>query len=132
MGGISVYSNKTDKINLVANYLMNGSDWLLLVGSGGDGKTMATREAIKLWKRSMDEEDPVSDTDDPNNNEDPVGNIVYLPCYGNGTAHKIMLMKKGDTIVKTIVHINSLSPEWEFVSKEWNAAVSRFERGNEL
>lgn len=120
---LPVYSTKWDKVNLVATYLMSGPDygWLFLVGPGGDGKSMATNEAIMLWRRSLGEdvEDPISD------------NIVYLPCHRDGTEHKVVLMKKGTQIVKTIVHINCWSQAWEFMAKEWNAQVARFVRGNE-
>ena len=55
---IPVYSTKWDKINLVATHLMSGPTcgWLILVGPGGDGKSMATNEAIKLWRRSLGED----------------------------------------------------------------------------
>ena len=123
---IPVYSTKWDKINVVVTYLMSGPDcgWLFLVGPGGDGKTMATHEAIKLWRRSLGE-----DVEDPNSDRD--SDIVELPCYCDGTENKIVLMKKSSQIVKTIVHINNWTPEWGFMAKEWNATVVKFERGNE-
>jgi hypothetical protein len=121
---LPVYSTKWDKVNLVATFLMSGPEcgWLFLVGPGGDGKSMATNEAVTLWRRSLGE-----DMEDPTNDSD----IVYLPCYNDGEAHKIVLMKRGTQIVKTIVHINGWTPEWEFMVKEWNAKVTRFVRGNE-
>jgi hypothetical protein len=119
---IPVYSTKWDKINLVTTFLMSGPPcgWLFLIGSGGDGKSMATNEAITLWRRSLGE-----DIDD--NNSD----IIHLPCHQDGTAHKRVLMKKGTEIVKTIVHVLGWSQEWEFMAAEWGASVARFERGNE-
>jgi hypothetical protein len=121
---IPIYSTKWDKINLVATFLMNGSscDWLFLIGPGGDGKSMATNEAIKLWRRSLGEyvDDPCAETD-----------IIELPCHRNGTEHKMVLMKKETTTVKTIVHINDWTPAWEFMANEWGAEVARFQRGNE-
>ena len=119
-----MYSTKWDKVNLVATYLMSGPGcgWLFLVGPGGDGKSMATNEAVTLWRKSLGE-----DVEDPTNDSD----IVYLPCYNDGGAHKTVLMKKDTQIVKTIVHINGWTPEWEFMAKEWNAKVARFVRGNE-
>ena len=124
---IPVYSTKWDKINLVATYLMSGPDcgWLFLVGPGGDGKSMATYEATKLWRRSLGE-----DLDDPSS-ELESDNILYLPCHRTDNSHKIVLMKKGFPIVKTIVHLWELTPEWIFMAAEWNAKVVRFERGNE-
>ena len=118
-----IYSTKWDKINLVTTFLMSPDyGWLFLLGSGGDGKTMATNEAVKLWRMSLGEnvEDPISDSD-----------IVYIPCYNDATAHKTVLMNRGTQILKTIVHINGWTPEWEFMAKEWNAKVVRFVRGNE-
>ena len=119
---IPVYSTKWDKIKLVSTYLMSGSDygWLFLVGTGGDGKSMATNEAINLWRMSLGEDV-----------EDTASNIIHLPCYSDGSAHKIVLMKKDTQIVKTIVHINGWSPEWEFMAQEWGAKVAKFVRGNE-
>lgn len=122
-----VYSTKWDKINLVATHLMSGPDcgWLFLVGTGGgEGKTMASWEALKLWRMSLGEDvnDPITDSQ-----------IVMLRSYSDGEGHKMVLMKK-DTpqpVVKTIVHINGWTPAWEFMAKEWNATVVRFERGNE-
>ena len=83
-----VYSTKSDKINLVSTFLTNGPPcgWLFLVGTGGDGKSMATNEAVRLWRMSLGE--------DP---EDPISDIVYLPCNNDGTAHKTVLMKKGES-----------------------------------
>ena len=123
---IPVYSTKWEKINLVATFLMSGPEcgWLFLIGHGGDGKSMATREAMRLWRMSLGE-----DVD-----EDPDGNysdIVRLPYYNNGSEHKLVLMKKGSNIVKTIVHINGWSVEWAFMALEWGAKVARFVRGNE-
>jgi hypothetical protein len=40
-------------------------------------------------------------------------------------------MKKGEKVVKTIVHTNTWGPEMEFMAKEWGARVVKFERGNE-
>jgi hypothetical protein len=41
-------------------------------------------------------------------------------------------MKKGESpVVKTIVHINAWTREWEFMALEWDAKVARFVRGNE-
>jgi len=124
---IPVYSTKADKINLVANYLMNTTDngWLFLIGSGGNGKSMATGEAINMWRRSLGEDDK----DDFNDSM-----IVSLPfsCFPEGNAiYKTMLLKKGSSIVKTIVHVCIWGPEWEFMAKEWDATVARFERGTE-
>jgi hypothetical protein len=121
---MQVYSTKSDKINVVSTFLMNGPDygWLILQGGngGGEGKTMATHEAIKLWRRSLGE-----------NIDDPISDIVYLPCYNDGSAHKVVLMKKGTPIVKTIIQTNFWGPEWDFMAKEWDAKVVKFERGNE-
>jgi len=121
---IPIYLTKWDKINLVTTFLMSGpsSGWLFLLGSGGDGKTMATNEAVRLWRMSLGE-----DVEDLNSESD--SDIVYLPCYNNATEHKTVLMKRGTQIVKTIVHINGWGPEWEFMAKEWNAKVVRFQRG---
>jgi hypothetical protein len=118
-----VYSTKWEKINLVSTFLMNGPPcgWLFLVGTGGDGKSMATNEAVRLWRMSLGEDI-----------EDPISDIVYLPCNNDGTAHKTVLMKKGESpVVKTIVHINVWTREWEFMALEWDAKVARFVRGNE-
>lgn len=113
-----VYSTKADKVNLVSTFLMSGPDygWLILVGIGGDGKTMATHEAVDLWRLSLGEDIKAPDSD-----------IISLHC--DGTVHKLVLMKKGTPIVKTIIHTNLWGPEWEFMAKEWNAKVVRFERG---
>jgi len=121
---IPLYSRKWDKINLVATFLMSGPScgWLFLVGPGGDGKSMATNEALKLWRRSLGE-----DVDDPFET-----NIIELPCHRDGTEHKMVLMKRDSTIVKTIVHINGWTPAWEFMANEWGATVALFERGNEV
>jgi hypothetical protein len=117
-----VYSTKSDKINLVSTFLMSGPDygWLILVGGsgGGEGKTMATHEAIKLWRKSLGED--VQDIHSEN--------IIQLPCYDDGSAHKVVLMKKGSPIVKTIIQTNFWGPEWEFMAKEWNAKVVWFVR----
>ena len=123
---IPVYSTKWEKINLVTTFLMSGPDcgWLFLIGPGGDGKSMATREAVRLWRMSLGE----------NVDEDTAGidsDIVILPSYRNGSEHKLVLMKKGSQIVKTIVHINGWSVEWAFMALEWGAKVARFVRGNE-
>ena len=115
---IPVYSTKLEKVNVVASHLMGNTygEWLFLVGSGGNGKTMATYEGIELWKKSLGEE----------------GEIISVPLYAGGTAgNKIMLMKRGSHTVKTIVHVYKWSQEWEFMAKEWNATVAEFERGNE-
>ena len=124
MEALPICSTKWDKIKLVATHLMSGPEcgWLFLVGVGGDGKSMATNEAINLWRMSLGEdiEDPTSDSD-----------IVRLRCYNDTTAHKVVLMKKDTQTVKTIVQINGWCPEWEFMAKEWNAKVVRFVRGNE-
>jgi hypothetical protein len=120
---IPVYSTKWDKINLVTTFLMSGPPcgWLFLIGSGGDGKSMATNEAITLWRRSLGEDI-----------EDPISDIVYLPSYVDGAGHKIVLMKKGEIpVVKTIVHVLGWSQEWHFMATEWGASIARFERGNE-
>lgn len=120
---LPVYSTKWEKINLVATFLMSGPPygWLFLVGSGGDGKSMATNEAVTLWRKSLGED-----------TEGPISDIVYLPCCNDGTEHKTVLMKKGESpVVKTIVHINTWTQEWEFMAVEWNATVARFMRGNE-
>ena len=118
-----MYSTKWEKINLVSTFLMNGPPcgWLFLVGTGGDGKSMATNEAVRLWRMSLGEDI-----------EDPISDIVYLPCNNDRTAHKTVLMKKGESpVVKTIVHINVWTREWEFMALEWDAKVARFVRGNE-
>ena len=115
---IPVYSTKEAKVNLVANYLMDETDcgWLILIGSGGNGKSMATGEAISLWKTSLGED----------------GEIIELSsCDGGFAGYKTMLMKRGSTTVKTILHVYLWCSEWEFVAKEWNATVARFERGDE-
>lgn len=119
---LPVYSTKWDKVNLVATFLMSGPEcgWLFLVGPGGDGKSMATNEAVRLWRKSLCEDV-----------EDEYSNIISLPCYNDGGAHKIVLMKRGTQIVKTIVHVLCWTPEWEFMAKEWDAKVARFVRGNE-
>ena len=120
---IPVYSTKWEKINLVTTFLMSGPDcgWLFLIGGGGggEGKTMATNEAITLWRRSMGED--VEDTHSEN----------ITTYYNDGTAHKVVLMKKGTQIVKTIIQTNLWGPEWEFMAKEWNAKVVQFKRGDE-
>ena len=115
---IPVYSTKLDKVNVVAKHLMGNTygEWLFIVGSGGNGKTMATYEAIELWKKSFGDD----------------GEIISVPLYAGGTAgNKLMLLKKGSSAVKTIVHLYTWGPEWEFMAKEWNATVVEFERGNE-
>ena len=121
---MQMYATKWDKINLVATFLMSGPNcgWLFLVGGngGGEGKTMATNEAVTLWRRSLGEDI-----------EDPISDIVYLPCYNGGSAHKVVLMKRGTPIVKTIIQTNFWGPEWNFMAKEWDAKVVKFERGNE-
>lgn len=120
---LPTYSSKWDKVNLVATFLMSGPPcgWLFLVGSGGDGKSMATNEAVTLWRKSLGEDI-----------EDPISDIVSLPCYRDGTEHKVVLMKKGEShVVKTIVHINCWTHEWEFMAMEWGAEVARFVRGDE-
>jgi len=117
---LPVYSTKSDKINLVSTFLTSGSEcgWLFLVGAGGDGKTMATNEAINLWRTSLGEDIA-----------DEYSDIISLPCYNSDdTAHKIVLTKRGTQIVKTIVHILCWSPEWEFMAREWDANVARFQR----
>jgi len=122
---LPVYSTKLDKVNLIANYLMSESEprWLFLVGAGGDGKSMATGEAIKIWRRSLGEDDK----DDLNDSK-----ISVLPCYPDGNAvYKAMLIKRGSSNVKTIVHVLTWGPEWEFMALEWGAKVVRFERGTE-
>ena len=123
---IPVYSTKWDKINLVTTFLMNGPTcgWLFLVGPGGDGKSMATDEAVKLWRKSLGE--------DPEDLEEPPSDIIDLPCHRDGSEHKRVLMKKDSLVVKTIVHINGWSPAWEFMAAEWGANVAKFERGNEI
>lgn len=125
---LSVLRTKWDKINFVVSHLMSEPDcgWLILVGQGGDGKSMATNEAIKLWRRSLGEDVDLY----------PHGNvhysaIVYLDSHPDGSTHKIVLMKKGEKIVKTIIHTNIWGPELEFMAKEWGAKVARFERGSE-
>ena len=113
---IPVVSTKSDKINLVSTFLTSGSDcgWLFLVGAGGDGKTMATNEAIELWKSSLGEND-----------------VVSIPIVRDDTAYKIVLMKRSAPTVKTIVHVLDWSPAWEFMALEWGAKVARFQRGSE-
>lgn len=125
---MKVYKTKWDKINCVVSHLMSGPDcgWLILVGTGGDGKSMATNEAIKLWRRSLGE-----DVDLYPSGHEEFSEIVYLDCDNNGSTHKVVLMKKGTKLVKTIVHSNIWGPEMEFMAKEWNATVVKFERGNE-
>lgn len=125
---MKVYKTKWDKINCVVSHLMSGPDcgWLILVGTGGDGKTMATNEAIKLWRRSLGE-----DVDLNPQLSEKFSDIAYLDCDNNGSTHKLVLMKKGTKLVKTIVHSNIWGPEMEFMAKEWNATVVKFERGNE-
>ena len=125
---MKVYKTKWDKINCVVSHLMSGPDcgWLILVGTGGDGKSMATNEAIKLWRRSLGD-----DVDLYPQVHDQFSDIVYLDCDNNGSTHKVVLMKKGTKLVKTIVHSNIWGPEMEFMAKEWNATVVKFERGNE-
>ena len=125
---MKVYKTKWDKINCVVSHLMSGPDcgWLILVGTGGDGKSMATNEAIKLWRRSLGD-----DVDLYPQVHDQFSDIVYLYCDNNGSTHKVVLMKKGTKLVKTIVHSNIWGPEMEFMAKEWNATVVKFERGNE-
>ena len=125
---IPEYSTKWDKINLVVSHLMSGPDcgWLILVGTGGDGKSMATNEAIKLWRRSLGEDVELY----PHGNLDS-SEIVYLDSHPDGSTHKIVLMKRGKKIVKTIVHTNIWGSELEFMAKEWGAKVARFVRGNE-
>jgi len=119
---MEIYKTKWEKINLVTTFLMSGppSGWLFLVGVGGDGKSMATNEAITLWRRSLGE-----DVDDPFSE-----NIIRLPCNNDSNAFKIVLMKKDSTIVKTIVHVNNWNPHWEFMASEWDAQVARFERSD--
>jgi hypothetical protein len=123
-----VLTTKWDKINLVVSHLMSGPDcgWLVLVGQGGDGKSMATNEAVKLWRRSLGEDVDLY----PHGNTD-YSDIVYLDSHTDGSTVKIVLMKKGEKIVKTIVHANTWCPELEFMAKEWGAKVARFERGTE-
>ena len=87
---------------------------------------MATNEAIKLWRRSLGD-----DVDLYPQVHDQFSDIVYLDCDNNGSTHKVVLMKKGTKLVKTIVHSNIWGPEMEFMAKEWNATVVKFERGNE-
>ena len=121
---MEVYTTKWDKINLVTTFLLSGppSGWLFLVGAaGGEGKSMATNEAITLWRKSLGEdvEDPCSESD-----------IIRLPCNNDSNAFKIVLMKKDNTSVKTIVHINGWNPHWEFMASEWDAQVARFERSD--
>lgn len=125
---LHVLRTKWDKINCVVSHLMSGPDcgWLILVGTGGDGKSMATNEAIKLWRRSLGD-----DVDLYPQVHDQFSDIVYLDCDNNGSTHKVVLMKKGTKLVKTIVHSNIWGPEMEFMAKEWNATVVKFERGNE-
>ena len=114
---MEVYKTKAAKVDVVANFLINGPPcgWLFLVGMncGGEGKTMATGEAIELCKKSFGEE-----------------SIIRLPCNNDSNAQKLVLMKKDSTIVKTIVHVNNWNPHWEFMASEWDAQVARFERSD--
>jgi hypothetical protein len=134
-----VYSTQWEKINLVTTFLMSGPDcgWLILIGGsgGGEGKSMATNEAVKLWRRSLGEEVDLY----PHGNTDYSG-IVQLdtppdsPPHGTSdtaTTVKIVLMKKGEKLVKTIIHTNTWGPEMEFMAKEWDAKVVQFKRGDE-
>ncbi len=155
---LPVLTTKWDKINLVVSHLMSGPDcgWLILVGSGGDGKSMATNEAVKLWRRSLGEDVDLypsckysgalkvnGDDSAPANKlmqantlfgmwKKPANSaIVNLDSHTDGSTVKFVLMKKGEKIVKTIIHTNTWGPELEFMAKEWGAKVARFERGNE-
>ena len=155
---LPVLTTKWDKINLVVSHLMSGPDcgWLIRVGSGGDGKSMATNEAVKLWRRSLGEDVDLYPSCEysgalKGNGDDsapakklmqtntlfgmwkkPANSaIVYLDSHTDGSTVKIVLMKKGEKIVKTIIHTNTWGPELEFMAKEWGAKVARFERGNE-
>ena len=85
---------------------------------------MAIREAVRLWRMSLGED---VDEDSDGIHSD----IVLLPSYRNGSEHKVVLMKKGSQIVKTIMHVNGWSVEWAFMALEWGAKVARFVRGNE-
>ncbi len=125
---LPVLTTKWDKINFVVTHLMSGPDcgWLILVGAGGDGKSMATNEAVKLWRRSLGEDVDLY----PHGNYE-FSEIVYLDTHSDGSTVKIVLMKKGEKVVKTIVHTNTWGPEMEFMAKEWGAKVARFERGTE-
>ena len=53
---MEVYKTKAEKVDVVANFLMNGPPcgWLFLVGMnfGGEGKSMATNEGIMRWRNS--------------------------------------------------------------------------------
>jgi hypothetical protein len=161
-----ILTTKWDKINLVVSHLMSGPDcgWLILVGTGGDGKSMATNEAVKLWRRSLGEDVDLypsceysgvlkgkGDESGKHEGEEkeftkkfmrtntlfsmwkkPANSeIVYLDSHTDGSIVKIVLMKKGEKIVKTIIHANTWGPELEFMAKEWGAKVARFERGTE-
>jgi hypothetical protein len=161
---LPVLTTKWDKINLVATHLMSGPNcgWLILVGAGGDGKSMATNEAVKLWRRSLGDDVDLypsckysgllkGNGDENGKNQEneftkkfmqpstlfgmwkkPVNSaIVYLDSHTGGSTVKIVLMKKGENVVKTIVHTNTWGPEMEFMAKEWDAKVVRFERGTE-
>ena len=122
-----VYSTQWEKINLVTTFLMSGPDcgWLILIGGsgGGEGKSMATNEAVKLWRRSLGEEVDLY----PHGNTD-YSDIVKLDTPPDGTTVKIVLMKKGEKLVKTIIHTNLWGPEIEFMAKEWDAKVVQFKR----
>ena len=84
---IPVYSTKWEKINLVTTFLMSGPDcgWLFLIGPGGDGKSMAIREAVRLWRMSLGED---VDEDSDGIHSD----IVLLPSYRYGSEHKVVLL----------------------------------------
>jgi len=122
---MEIYKTKSDKVDVVANFLINGPPcgWLFLVGMncGGEGKTMAANEGIMRWRKSLgeDPESPFSTSD-----------IIRLPCNNDTSAPKLVLMKKNSTIVKTIIQVNGLHPHWEFMASEWDAQVVGFERSD--
>jgi hypothetical protein len=100
------------KIKTVYDFLKEDNTMLFIIGlQGGEGKTLATNEAVRRWKMDVGE-----------------NNIREINIFNAGLEHKETYMNMVTGKIKIIVHINSWNEHWVAMAREWGANTVIFRR----
>jgi len=109
---IPIVHEWAQKIKTVYDFLIEDGTMLFIVGlQGGEGKRVATNEAVRRWKMDVGE-----------------NNIRQLNIFKAGLEHKETYINMDTGKLKIIVHTNSWNEHWVAMAHEWGAHTVIFRR----
>lgn len=112
---VPIVYGKEEKTKAVYDFLVDPTKNVLILAGlqgGGEGKTVATNEAVHRWMATIGEE-----------------NVKPLRiCEGSGEGHKQSYLDLRTWTVKIIIHTNTWDEKWIELGQEIGAQAYLFRR----